>query len=141
MVCERGWIVLEIAKLKLKDLQPSQFYISESKLKAVECWLDPENLSGFQPIPVKLLDGKPVMTDGHTRAVAALRAGLTAVPLVWDEDDLDWDMYHACVQACLKRNILSPADLLAWIIPEEDYREKWDTWCDAIQAEIENSRR
>jgi hypothetical protein len=90
---------------------------------------------------VKLLDGKPVMTDGHTRAVAALRAGLTAVPLVWDEDDLDWDMYRACVQACLKRNILSPADLLAWIIPEEDYREKWDTWCDAMQAEIENSRR
>ena len=132
---------MEIAKLKLKDLQPSQFYISESKLKAVECWLDPENLSGFQPIPVKLLDGKPVMTDGHTRAVAALRAGLTAVPLAWDEDDLDWDMYRACVQACLKRNILSPADLLAWIIPEEDYREKWDTWCDAMQAEIENSRR
>jgi len=45
------------------------------------------------------------------------------------------------VQACLKRNILSPADLLARIIPEEDYREKWDTWCDAMQAEIENSRR
>ena len=132
---------MKIAKLKLKDLQPSQFYISESKLKAVECWLDPENLSGFQPIPVKLLDGKPVMTDGHTRAVAALRAGLTEVPLVWDEDDLDWDMYRACVQACLKRNILSPADLLAMIIPEEDYREKWDTWCDAMQAEIENSRR
>ena len=132
---------MEIAKLKLKDLQPSQFYISEAKLKAVECWLNPENLSGFQPIPVKLLDGKPVMTDGHTRAVAALRAGLTAVPLVWDEDDLDWDMYRECVKACLKRNILSPADLLAMIIPEEDYREKWDTWCDAMQAEIENSRR
>ena len=132
---------MEIAKLKLKDLQPSQFYISDAKLKAVECWFHPENLSDFQPIPVKLLDGKPVMTDGHTRAVAALRAGLTVVPLVWEEDDLDWDMYRACVKACQKRNILSPADLLAWIIPEKDYREKWDTWCDTMQAEIENGRR
>ena len=32
------------------------------------------------------------MTDGHTRAVAAVRAGLKTVPLVWDEDELDWDI-------------------------------------------------
>ena len=132
---------MEIAKLKLRDLQPSQFYISTGKLKAIEGWFDPENLSGFQPIPVKLLDGKPVMTDGHTRAVVALRAGLAAVPLVWDEDDLDWDMYRACVKECLERGILSPEDLLKHIIPEKDYKEKWDAWCDAMQAEIEKSRR
>ena len=41
-----------------------------------QAWLDPEDLDGFAPIPVKLLDGLPVMTDGHTRAVAALMAGL-----------------------------------------------------------------
>ena len=132
---------MEIAKFKLKDLQPSQFYISEAKLKAIEGWLHPENLSNFQPIPVKLLDGRAVMTDGHTRAAAALRAGLAVVPLVWDEDDLDWEMYRACVAACLERNIVSPADLLTRIIPEEDYREKWDGWCDAMQAEIEKSRK
>ena len=109
---------MEIVKLRLRDLQPSQFYISAGKLKAIERWLHPEDLSGFQPIPVKLLDGKPVMTDGHTRAVAALRAGLTAVPLVWDEDDLDWDMYRACVKACREKKILSPVDLLTRIIPE-----------------------
>ena len=136
-----GWTEMEIVKLRLRDLQPSQFYISAGKLKAIERWLHPEDLSGFQPIPVKLLDGKPVMTDGHTRAVAALRAGLTAVPLVWDEDDLDWDMYRACVKACREKKILSPVDLLTRIIPEEDYREKWDAWCDTMQTEIEKSRR
>ena len=86
--------------LKLKDLQPSQFYISEKKLREVETWLDPQDLSAFAPIPVKLLDGLPVMTDGHTRAVAALRAELERVPLCRDEDDMDWDMYRACVKAC-----------------------------------------
>ena len=99
---------MEIVKLRLRDLQPSQFYISAGKLKAI---------------------------------VAALRAGLTAVPLVWDEDDLDWDMYRACVKACREKKILSPVDLLTRIIPEEDYREKWDAWCDTMQTEIEKSRR
>ena len=131
---------MTIQDLKLKDLQPSQFYISEKKLHDIEVWLDPADLSGFEPIPVKILDGIPVMTDGHTRAVAALRAGLTSVPLLADEDDLDWEMYHACVNACRERNIFSPEDLLPRIIPEQEYQEKWDHWCDILQAEIRRSR-
>ena len=133
--------VMELNDLKLKDLQPSQFYISEKKLREVEAWLDPADLSAFAPIPVKLLDGLPVMTDGHTRAVAALRAGLEAVPLCWDEDELDWDMYRACVKACQERSVFSPEDLVKRIISAEDYIEKWDRWCDRMQAEIEQGRR
>ena len=131
---------MTIQDLKLKDLQPSQFYISEKKLHDIEVWLDSADLSGFEPIPVKILDGIPVMTDGHTRAVAALRAGLTSVPLLADEDDLDWEMYRACVNACRERNIFSPEDLLPRIIPEQEYQEKWDHWCDILQAEIRRSR-
>ncbi len=132
---------MNITELKLKDLQPSQFYISAKKLKDIECWLDPADLSNFEPVPVKLLDDRPIMTDGHTRAVAAIRAGLNAVPLVWDEDELDWDMYRACVKACWERKIFSPMDLLARIISEEDYKEKWDRWCDVMQAEILQNRK
>ena len=131
---------MEINELKLKDLQPSQFYISEKKLKDVEGWLNPTDLSCFEPIPVKLLDGRLVMTDGHTRAVAALRAGLEMVPLVWDEDELSWDMYRACVSACREQAIESPIDLLPRIISEEQYREQWDKWCDRMQAEVERNR-
>lgn len=86
------------------------------------------------------MDGRPVMTDEHTRAVAALRAGPDAVPLVWDADALSWDMYRACVAACRRRGIKSPGDLLPRIIPEDDYREKWHEWCDRMQAEIKRSR-
>lgn len=131
---------MEINELKLKDLQPSQFYISEKKLKDVEGWLNPSDLSCFEPISVKLLDGRLVMTDGHTRAVAALRAGLEMVPLVWDEDELSWDMYRACVSACREQAIESPIDLLPRIISEEKYREQWDKWCDRMQAEVERNR-
>ena len=83
----------ESRELKLHDLQPSQFYISEKKLHDIREWFDPKDLSGFEPIPVKILEGVPVMTDGHTRAVAALLCGLDRVPFCWDEDDLDWEMY------------------------------------------------
>lgn len=131
---------MAIQELTLKDLQPSQFYISKKKLHDIEAWLDPDDLSGFEPIPVQILDGIPVMTDGHTRAAAALRAGLTAVPLAADEDELDWEMYRRCVQECRKRDIFSPADLLGRIIPESEYDEKRNQWCDRMQAEVIRDR-
>ena len=37
----------DIRKLKLNDLQPSQLYISEKKLKAIREWFNPEDLSVF----------------------------------------------------------------------------------------------
>ena len=127
----------DIYKLTLKDLQPSQFYISERKLASVEAWFDPADLSNFEPIPVKELDGVPVITDGHTRAVAALRVGVDRVPLVWDTDELDWRLYRACVTACRRRGILSSADLLTRIISAEEYIEQWDAWCDRLHADID----
>lgn len=125
---------------KLTELQPSQFYISEKKLREINEWFRPEDRSNFEPIPVKLLDGLPVMTDGHTRAVAALLAGLDAVPLVWDADELDWDMYRRCVEECRRRGVSSPADLLGRVISETEYGEKWDCWCDEMHAELINGR-
>lgn len=127
----------DISELTLADIQPSQFYISEQKLAVVEQWFTPHDLSNFGPIPIKLLDGVPVMTDCHTRAVAALRAGLAAVPLAWDKDELDWRMYRACVMACRSRGINSPLDLLYRIVPAEAYAVKWDQWCDRMQASVE----
>lgn len=122
--------------LRLKDLQPSQFFISEKKLLDVQRWFNPSDLSGFEAIPVKMLDGIPVMTDGHTRAAAAVLAGLESVPLVWDRDDLNWDMYRKCVEECRKRQIRSPLDLVHCMIPEAEYHEKWDRWCDQMQAGV-----
>lgn len=131
---------MNLNELKLKDIQPSQFYISAKKLHDIEAWFDASDLSAFDPIPIKLLDGSPVMTDGHTRAVAALRAGLDSVPLAWDNDDLDWEMYRKCVEECRVRHIFSPNDLLPQIISESDYKEKWDKWCDIMQAAVQQEK-
>ena len=125
----------DLNTLSLKDLQPSQFYISEAKLRQVRTWFR-RDLSGFEAIPVKVLDGAFVMTDGHTRAAAALLAGLERVPLVWETDELDWEMYRRCVEECRQRNVFSPSDLLSRIVSEEEYREQWDAWCDVMQEEV-----
>ncbi|MBQ1372023.1 MAG: hypothetical protein IIY70_03740 [Oscillospiraceae bacterium] len=131
---------MELETLSLKELQPSQFYISEKKLKTIAGWFQPADLSNFEPIPVKLLDGRIVMTDGHTRAVAAIQAGLSFVPLVWDEDELNWNLYRACVKACREQAILSPVDLLSRIISEEAYHLKWDQWCDLLQTKLTGNK-
>ena len=80
------------------------------------------------------------MTDGHTRAAAALLAGLESVPLCRDRDDLDLEMYRRCVDECRRRQVVSPEDLVSRVVPEEEYREKWDRWCDRMQEEVLKTR-
>lgn len=128
----------ECADMCLLDIQPSQFYLSEEKLKGVMGWFDPTDMSRFEPLPVKMLNGRVIFTDGHTRAYAAYRAGCTNVPLVWDEDELSWDLYQICVDACLEREIRSVADLKDRILSSEEYAEKWNQWCDEMQREANN---
>ena len=130
----------DVSNLTLSDLQPSQFYISEAKYQKVMEWFDPSDLSSFEPIPVRWIDGKPVMLDGHTRAVAALNAGIKNVPICLEPAEWDWEMYRRCVRECNLRDIYTPEDLIPRIIPEEEFWEKWDGWCDRMQAEVKAER-
>ena len=104
----------------LKDLQPSQFYISQAKLSNIQAWFHKDDLSNFEPLPVKVLDGIPILTDGHTRAVLAILAGLESVPLAYDEDELDWNLYRYCVEQCTQKGIHSPYDLVDRVISAHD---------------------
>ena len=78
-------------------------------------------------------------TDGHTRCVAALLAGLTAVPFVWEQDELNWEMYRRCVAACKEKGIFSMNELQSRIISASEYEIKWNQWCDGMQAEVNKS--
>ena len=48
---------------------------------------------------------------------------------------------YGSIQGCQEQSVLSPEDLLMRIVSEEDYKEKWDKWCDAMQAEIIRNRK
>ena len=125
----------------LKDLQPSQFYISQAKLSNIQAWFHKDDLSNFEPLPVKVLDGIPVLTDGHTRAVSAILAGLESVPLVYDEDELDWKLYSYCVKQCKQRGIHSPYDLVDRVISAYEYEEKWIGWCEQISSKLQQNQK
>lgn len=117
-------------KIKLIDLQPSQFYLSQEKIEGINSWFRSDIFDDFSPLPVKILNGKVVLTDGHTRAWVAYRNGFEKVPLTWDEDELDWEAYQLCVDECQRQGINSIADLNNRILSPEEYTLKWDHWCD-----------
>ena len=125
----------------LKDLQPSQFYISQAKLSNIQAWFHKDDLSNFEPLPVKVLDGIPILTDGHTRAVVAILAGLESVPLVYEEDELDWNLYRYCVEQCNQKGIHSPYDLVDRVISAYEYEEKWIGWCEQISSKLQQNQK
>ena len=115
--------------LPLADLQPSQLYISVGKLRFVREWLNPDDKDNFDPIPVKDFNGRILMTDGHTRAVAAHLAGWDCVPVYWDEDELDMRAYSLDVKWCGEEGIQNPVDLTGRIVPHKDYERLWRKRC------------
>ncbi len=131
---------MKLEDMTLRDIQPSQFWVSEGKLADIAKWFDPNDLTNFEPIPIKWLDGVPMMTDGHTRAVAALRAGLDRVPLMEEPDEWDWEMYRVCVEECRARGVFSPYDLTGRVVSAADYKTLWMDWCDAMHERVEAER-
>lgn len=124
----------EVFMLPMDVLVPSQLYISEEKLRRVRSWFDGD-LSKMDPVPVKKLAGRLLMTDGHTRAAAAYLAGLDTLPCVWDTDDMDWAAYAADINLCAEEGITSIGKLAGRIVPEKDYDVLWRGRCDTLENE------
>ena len=124
----------------LAQLQPSQLYISTVKLAYVQAhW--PPRIEMLEPIPIKSLNGRVIYTDGHTRAFAAYRQGFAEIPVVWDEDELDWEAYQICVEWCLAEGIRTIADLEGRVIAPEPYEVLWHDRCRVMQETLEQTRR
>lgn len=127
--------------VRILDIQPSQFYLSQRKIDRIKKWFRPDDWTHFEPIPIKKLGGNVVFTDGHTRAFAAHMAGLQTIPCYWDTDStLDWECYQLCVDACKKRRITCISDLRDRILSEEEYKILWNGWCDVMTEILELQR-
>ena len=62
-----------------------------------------------------------MLTDGHTRALAALLAGRTEVRACWETGGLDWEAYRICVRWCAQEGIRTVADLGGRVVSARDY--------------------
>ncbi|GHU78822.1 hypothetical protein FACS1894191_0310 [Clostridia bacterium] len=119
----------KVFELPLDALQPSQLYISAGKLRLAREWFEAIGNSAIDPIPIKDMDGKNVMTDGHTRAVMAKLAGCEAVPVYWETAALDWNAYRLNVKWCEEEAVTNVMALAKRIVPHRDYERLWRKRC------------
>ena len=133
MTPERLYVDLEI-------LQPSQLYISAPRLKQILAWLESQDMMKIDPLPVKLLNRRLVLTDGHHRALAMQLLGLSQAVIVMDKDDLDWEAYQVCADWCVAERITSVKHLEKRIVSEEDFKLLGKARCEALNKLLEGKR-
>lgn len=127
----------------IDEPQPSQLYVGIHKLRDVLAWFDPEE-PAYDPIPVidgELIASAPndalVISDGHTRALAAVLAGTDELTVIYDPDldTLPLATYDTCVGWCLDAGITDPSDLVGRLVSRETYLSAWVERCRAIEHE------
>ena len=122
-------------EVKIKDLHPSQLYLSEKKLQEIQMLYHSVEKPSINPISVLAFGDRLLITDGHHRAYQALLAGQTTISAEWDKDSGD-EIYHLYAQVCEERKIYSVLDLKNHILAQDEYEAKWYNWCDGFNQAV-----
>jgi hypothetical protein len=131
---------MKFFEMELINIQPSQLYISKQKLAKVKEKFNPKDISTLDVIPIKKIKNNLFYTDGHTRAFAAYQAGFTKIPVIWEEDELDWELYQICIEWCTNEGIFSIANLSERVVNQKDYELLWYKRCDDLHQELTKMR-
>lgn len=120
----------KIFTLKLDIIQPTQFYIDRKKLDAVKTFVkNKEDII----IPVAKYEDQYISLDGHTRLYLAYRLGFSYV-YAFITKSFDGTDYF--VKESKKRRVKAIKDMI--LLSHEDYRQKWDKFCDEYFESLEN---
>ena len=118
-------------EVNITDLHPTQLYLSEKKLQAIQMLDQSADIINVDPISVLAFGNRFLITDGHHRAYQALLAGRDTISAEFDRDGGD-ELYHLYAQACEERKIYSVLDLKNHILAQDEYEAKWYNWCDGF---------
>ena len=118
-------------KVNIKNLHPTQLYLSEKKLKAIQNLYQSAETFNINPISVLAFGDYLLITDGHHRAYQAMLLGQDTISAEWDKDGGD-EIYALYAQVCEERKIYSILDLKNRILPQDEYEAKWYNWCDGF---------
>lgn len=127
---EQGNLLKEYPRVKTFDLeldqiQPSQFFVDEDKLKEVASFVrGPEDVV----IPVTRMENtnQYISQDGHTRMYCACQKGIRTVKAFLAEEENDYISYF--VEEARNRGIYKISDMQ--VLSHEEYTEKWHRFCD-----------
>lgn len=126
-----------ITWVDVRELGISQLYLSQRKLNDIQKWFDPTNLINFQPLPVHDFgNGRLTLTDGHSRAFTAYKAGMKKIPIIYDWDEIvtaptGQMLYKNDIVWCERFGLRSVCDLKNRIVSNEMYQKVWNDRCDA----------
>ncbi|MCL2558599.1 MAG: ParB/RepB/Spo0J family partition protein [Treponema sp.] len=113
--------------LKIADIQPSQFYLSETKLKSCKTWIKgPQDIF----IPIAMREGRAISLDGHTRMRAALDLGFDFVNVYREDHD---GLVFRFAEEAVRRQVNGVPDMR--ILNDDDYALKWHKFCDDFLAQ------
>ena len=88
-------------EVKITDLHPTQLYLSEKKLQAIQMLDQSADIINVDPISVLAFGNRFLITDGHHRAYQALLAGRDTISAELDRDGGD-ELYALYAQAARK---------------------------------------
>lgn len=115
-----------LREIPIAEIQPSQFYVDESKMQAVRTFVTSEQ---DLVIPLVRWKGRNVSVDGHTRLAAAVEKGIkTAYGFYTEAGDYVFDF----AAEAKKRGIVSPYQLRK--VNHEEYEKLWYPFCDEYFA-------
>ena len=123
-------------EVNITDLHPTQLYLSEKKLQAIQMLYQSVEKPIIDPISILTFGDYLLITDGHHRAYQALLEGRDTISAEFDRDGGD-TLYALYAQACEERNINSVLDLKNHILPQDEYEAKWYNWCDGFNQAAE----
>ena len=121
----------QLLTISLEQIQPSQFYVDEEKIAAIESFICRPDDIIIQVLPH---EGGYISLDGHTRLYYAVMKGWNSVRAVVDTAG---DYIYGFVDEAQRRSIHSPKDME--LLSHREYEEKWNHFCDAYFAEREKS--
>lgn len=122
-------------EVKIKDLHPTQLYLSEKKLQDIQMLYQSAEIINMDPISILTFGNRLLITDGHHRAYQALLAGWDTISAEFDRDGCD-ELYHLYAQVCEERKIYSVLDLKNHILAQDEYEAKWYNWCDGFNQAV-----
>lgn len=113
---------VELVRISIAEIQPSQFYVDEIKKRAVSDFVYTEE---DLVIPLVKWEGRNVSVDGHTRLFVAAEKGIQNVYGFYTKAD---DYVRDFAAEAIRRNIVSPYQLVE--VKHRDYEKLWFAFCD-----------
>ncbi|MET1248741.1 hypothetical protein ABWW58_08135 [Sporolactobacillus sp. STCC-11] len=122
--------------MDLYQIRPSQLYLDQDKIDRLKELFDPLNVRFNAPLPIKKNGGEAFLTDGHTRAFLYSEAKISVIPVYWDEDDPDMDLYQNRLNWCREERVMFIDDLKERILPHDQFENEWIKRCEkAVRKE------